>query len=483
MSDPSEAGGSGQRLPRDASTLAESTAAEAYCSLCNRSFPIGTVSCPHDGSRLVELAAETDELIGKVLDGRYEIRAPLGKGGMGTVYRGQQLSVDREVAIKVIHPMLASDRTSVKRFLREAKLASRLSQPAIVNVYDFGQSDGVLYLVMELLRGRTLATELGHGRIEPRRAATIGAQLCDALEAAHAQDIVHRDLKPGNIVLLDDPSGRDLIKVLDFGLAKSLEHDTDSRVTNPEAILGTPLYMAPEQIEGKPLDSRGDLYALGCILYELISGAPPFVDPNIATILARHLGDPPAPLASSVPAPLRHLIEKLLAKAPVDRVQTAREVRSVLETLLDGQLRGPTPRPFSVRAPEPASLATAQTIGAAPQSGRAVTSGRGPVATRRWQLAALLAGFAVAVVVVAWSIGSRAGMPATADAEGGDPTQPVASPIDAAFPASRDAPQDSLVDAPVDATASAPADAPPTSRPRRAVDAGEPTVEFYPGRK
>ena len=254
-------------------------AEEAYCSACGQSFPSETKVCPNDGARLIRLAAQRDDLIGRVLDERYEIRAPLGKGGMGTVYRGWQLSVDREVAIKVIHPKLSGDRSAVKRFLREARLASRLSQPNIVNVYDFGQSETVLYLVMELLRGHTLAAELGQGRrINPRRTVVIASQLCDALEAAHAQGIVHRDLKPSNIVILDDPPGRDLIKVLDFGLAKSLIQDSGSVVTNTDALLGTPLYMAPEQIEGKVSDQRADLYSLGCILYEMLSGRPPFVD-------------------------------------------------------------------------------------------------------------------------------------------------------------------------------------------------------------
>src|SRR5262249_33436119 len=153
-------------------------------------------------------------------------------GGMGTVYRGWQLSVDREVAIKVIDPRLASDRTAVKRFLREARLASRLSQPNIVNVYDFGQTeDGILYLVMELLKGHTLAHEQRGEPWTVKRSAHVISQLCDALESAHAQGIVHRDLKPGNIIVLDEPPGRDLIKVLDFGLAKSLTGDAHSRVT------------------------------------------------------------------------------------------------------------------------------------------------------------------------------------------------------------------------------------------------------------
>jgi serine/threonine protein kinase len=311
-------------------------AAEAYCSACNQSFPSDTKVCPNDGARLIKLAAERDDLIGRVLDERYEIRAPLGKGGMGTVYRGWQLSVDREVAIKVIHPKLSNDRSAVKRFLREARLASRLSQPNIVNVYDFGQSGNVLYLVMELLRGHTLASQLGQGRrINPKRTITIASQLCDALEAAHAQGIVHRDLKPSNIVILDDPPGRDLIKVLDFGLAKSLIQDSGSVVTNTDALLGTPLYMAPEQIEGKVSDQRADLYSLGCMMYEMLTGRPPFVENAVSAVLARHMHDTHAALPGHVPSKLRGLIDKLLAKSVEDRLQTAGEVRRILEDVRD----------------------------------------------------------------------------------------------------------------------------------------------------
>ncbi|HTL35345.1 MAG TPA: protein kinase [Kofleriaceae bacterium] len=311
-------------------------AEEAYCSACNQSFPIATLVCPNDGARLIKLAAEKDTLIGRLLDQRYEIRSPLGKGGMGTVYRGWQLSVDREVAIKVIHPKLSNDRSAVKRFLREARLASRLSQPNIVNVYDFGQSDGVLYLVMELLRGHTLANELTKGRrLNSKRAVTIALQLCDALEAAHAQGIVHRDLKPSNIVILDDPPGRDLIKVLDFGLAKSLKQDSGSIVTNTDALLGTPLYMAPEQIDGRESDERADLYSFGCILYEMLSGRPPFVDNAVSAVLARHMSDTHAELPGHIPSRLRALIDKLLAKKPEERIQTAGEVRKILDDVRD----------------------------------------------------------------------------------------------------------------------------------------------------
>jgi serine/threonine-protein kinase len=316
--------------------FAGDTPAESFCSTCNRSFAPELDRCPDDGTRLVQFAAQRDPLVGRTLEGRFEVLQPLGKGGMGTVYRALQLSVDREVAVKVVHPRLASDRQAAKRFLREARLASRLNQPSVVHVIDFGQTeDGVLYLVMELLRGRTLQSELGGDRrFSVRRALTIGLQLCDALEAAHAQGIVHRDLKPGNVVVLDDPPGRDLIKVLDFGLAKSLAGDT-SQVTNTDAILGTPLYMSPEQVQGKPSDQRADLYSLGCMLFELLTGAPPFLDESVNVVMARHLGESPPPLPPHVPPRLRTLIEQLLAKDPDLRVQTAGEVRAVMQWVID----------------------------------------------------------------------------------------------------------------------------------------------------
>jgi serine/threonine-protein kinase len=312
--------------------------AEAYCAACNQSFPPEMTICPDDGSRLVRFEAQHDPLIGRVLDDRYEVRAALGSGGMGTVYRAWQRSVDREVAVKVVHPKLSSDRQVAKRFLREVRLASKLGQPNIVNVYDFGQTpDNVLYLVMELLRGHTLGAELdGQRRFTVKRTSAIALQLCDALEAAHAQGIIHRDLKPNNIILLDDPPGRDLLKVLDFGLAKSLATDTTSEVTNTDAILGTPLYMSPEAVQGKPTDQRSDLYSLGCILYQLLAGTPPFVDESVNLVLARHLSDHPPPLPPHVPAGIRATIERLLAKHPDHRIQTAAEVRAAIQSVLDG---------------------------------------------------------------------------------------------------------------------------------------------------
>ncbi len=338
---------------------------EAYCAACNQSFSIDAQFCPNDGAKLVKLKAPVDHLLGRVFDDRYEIRTQLGHGGMGSVYRGWQRSVDREVAIKVIRPKLAEERAIAKRFLREARLASRLSQPNIVNVYDFGQTeDGILYLVMELLRGHPLSKELETGRPLPiSRIKTIAAQICDALEAAHGQGIVHRDLKPGNIVILDDPPGRDLVKILDFGLAKSLIQENTSLVTKTDAILGTPLYMPPEQILGKASDQTADLYSLGCILYQLATGRPPFVGENINVVLAAHVAEPVPPFPDHVPAALADVIHDLMDKDPATRTHSARIVHDRLDAIADdsstvGDLRRPmmVPRPGSA-GPTPPPMA------------------------------------------------------------------------------------------------------------------------------
>lgn len=308
---------------------------EAYCVACNQSFSLDQMFCPTDGSKLVKLRSSPDQLLGRVFDQRYELRAVLGQGGMGTVYRGWQLSVDREVAVKVIHPKLASIRDVAKRFLREAHLASRLNQPNIVNVYDFGQSDdGILYLVMELLRGRALSDDLAARRPLPlRRVTAIAAQICDALEDAHNHGIIHRDLKPHNIILLAEPPGRDLVKILDFGLAKSLIQNTTSLVTQTDALLGTPAYMSPEQILGKPIDPRADLYSLGCILYQMASGRQPFRGDTLNAVLGMHLYNAPPTLPESVPPSLATLIARLLAKDPEGRLATAALVRAAVTSI------------------------------------------------------------------------------------------------------------------------------------------------------
>jgi serine/threonine-protein kinase len=428
--------------------------AESYCAACGRSYADTLDVCPDDGARLVRLAARVDPMIGRVLDERFEVRARLGRGGMGTVYRAWQRSVDREVAIKVIDARLADDRVAAKRFLREARLASRLSQPSIVNVHDFGQTpDGVLYLVMEMLRGRTLAqlTE-ADGPLSVRRALAIGVQLCDALEAAHAQGIIHRDLKPQNILVLDDPPGRDLVKVLDFGLAKSLAGDTTA-VTQSDGFVGTPLYLAPEVIQGQPAQPASDLYSLGCILHEQLGGAPPFWGSTANMVLARHLSETASALPPLVPAPVRELVAALLAKDPAERPASAAEVRATLlavvqsrEALDHAPARAPrhaalaetlaTPTRTGVDTRAPATPARAEVEPSAPAAPRG--------AARAWRIGAVVAVVAVGASLAVW-LASREDAPAPRGVAPVDARPAVATP-DAA-PAITPAAADAGVDA------------------------------------
>jgi serine/threonine protein kinase/tetratricopeptide (TPR) repeat protein len=287
--------------------------------------------CPHDQTALVRFKPARS-WTGRVLDGRFEIGAVIASGGMGTVYLGRQLSIDRQVAIKIIKPSFAEDREIAKRFLREARLASRLAAPNVVATYDFGQTgEGELYLVMELVRGHTLAKLLAAmGRLPTARVTHMAIQLCDALHAAHREGIVHRDLKPGNIMVLDEPPGADALKVLDFGLAKSVAGEATTAITRTDAQLGTPLYMAPEQVQGETLDARTDLYALGCILYEMLSGRPPFVEPSITGLLAKHVYELPPPLPADVKRPLAEIVMRLLEKKPAARFASAADVRAEL---------------------------------------------------------------------------------------------------------------------------------------------------------
>ena len=287
------------------------------------------------------------------LDGRYRIVRHLADGGMGAIYEAVQLSVERPVAIKMIREDLVHDATTARRFLREARVLASFRHPRVVQVIDAGQTPtGGLYLAMELLRGRTLDEELAQtGPFPVERACTIAWQICDVLASAELRGIVHRDLKPANIVLED---AFDLVKVLDFGLARSFVPDPEtSLITHAGMMLGTPHYMAPEAIGGE-LDPRSDLYALGCILHEMLAGHPPFEAPELQTLLRAQLELPPPALPDDVPPALRALVAQLLEKAPARRPASARDVCDRLVAILDDAAEPPTLiRAPAVRVPAP----------------------------------------------------------------------------------------------------------------------------------
>jgi serine/threonine-protein kinase len=262
------------------------------------------------------------------LAGRYELAEVIGRGGMGAVYRGVDLVLGRAVAVKMLPGTLADqDPTSVARFEREARAAAALSHPSVVAVYDTGVDETARFIVMELISGRSLEAILrDEGPLEPGRAAAIAARVADALTAAHAAGIVHRDIKPANVMIASDGS----VKVLDFGIARAMDGTT---LTQNSSVVGTAAYMSPEQALGKPADERSDIYSLGCVLYALLVGHPPFSGDGAAAILNQHAHVPPSPLAleSERAAPeLDALVLQMLAKSPEDRPQTAAEVRDRL---------------------------------------------------------------------------------------------------------------------------------------------------------
>lgn len=285
---------------------------------------------------------QDDPLIGRLLDGRFQVKAPVASGGMGTVYRAEQRSMSRDVAIKVLRTDRDADDHLTNRFLTEARAASRLRNPHTITVFDFGRSeDGILYLVMELLIGRTLGDEMraGPGAMELGRAAGIVGQVLDSLEEAHDVGVLHRDLKPSNIFMLETSGARDFIKVLDFGVAKIVgESGMSGSATG--LVFGTPIYMSPEQMMGGEVDPRSDLYSLGVILFELLAGRPPFVG-DTALALARQKARTTAPGLHDVnpgvrsTAALDFLMTRLLAANPANRPEDAAECREMLRAAVE----------------------------------------------------------------------------------------------------------------------------------------------------
>ena len=286
------------------------------CPQCRRRFAQGEAFCPYDGARLRDeprdptmAPDDADPLVGRQLDGRYQLQALLGKGGMGTVYAGRQVAIDKMVAIKVLREV-DDDGQAMGRFEREAKSASRLGHPHIVDIFDFGRTahplggpDAIAFLVMELLEGEDLGAVLTRERQLPlERLLPILFQCCSALAAAHAAGIVHRDLKPENLFLIADPAtgAAEHVKIVDFGLAKitetEMEGEPGRKLTQTGMVFGTPYYMPPEQCTGRSTDARADIYSLGVIAFEALTGTPPFTGNSLMEVINQHLIDPPPPL-------------------------------------------------------------------------------------------------------------------------------------------------------------------------------------------
>ncbi|MGH2739295.1 MAG: Stk1 family PASTA domain-containing Ser/Thr kinase [Actinomycetota bacterium] len=259
----------------------------------------------------------------RVLGGRYEIGAALGEGGMAKVFRGTDTVLGRTVAVKVLAPQFAKDKQFVERFRREAQAAAALNHPNVVSVYDTGDQGIVHFIVMEYVEGATLAETIGRdGPLHPERAIEIGEAVGRALGAAHAAGVIHRDVKPGNIMLTKDGE----VKVMDFGIARAVSTDS---VTQTATVLGTASYLSPEQAQGETVDGRSDIYSLGCVLYELLTGRPPFVGDTPVSVAYKHVNEPPIPprtLNGDVPPGLEQIVMKSLAKNAANRFQSANEL-------------------------------------------------------------------------------------------------------------------------------------------------------------
>jgi serine/threonine-protein kinase len=285
-------------------------------------------------------------LIGSTFAGRYRILELVGDGGMGQVFRAEQLSTGRTVALKLLHPEFSGVEEVVRRFEREAKVTTELSHPNIVKTVDFGESNGHLFLAMEFLPGRSLAQVIEHGhtgtgeRLTVKRMMTVMRPILDALEYAHGRGVVHRDLKPENIMVIPARGllARESIKLLDFGVAK-LGVDAEAKgrkLTQLGMVLGTPGYMPPEQALGQKADARSDLYSCGVILYEMLTGRRPFESDSALEVMSMQLNAAPQSLQAmapnmSIPAEVDGVVLRCLAKRPDDRFSSARELRAALE--------------------------------------------------------------------------------------------------------------------------------------------------------
>ena len=332
------------------------------CPACRIDYGGGEVFCPVDATRLIttsQMSASpldpNDPLIGNVLAGRYQVKRRIGEGGMGLVYEGLHRDIDKRVAIKVLRADLSRRPEVVARFRQEARSASRIGHENIVDIFDFGETQrGASYFVMEFLEGEDLGNVLGKkATIEAERACDIVLQCCRALSATHAKGIVHRDIKPENIFLTKRDGIDDFVKIVDFGIAKMSDIETNGapgrKLTKTGMIFGTPEYMSPEQAGGRELDHRVDVYALGIILYECLAGRVPFEGDTFMGILTQHLtAEAPAidavnPQAKVSPE-LELVIRKALAKSADDRYQDTEELAEAIVCALDGRVSRATRR-------------------------------------------------------------------------------------------------------------------------------------------
>ncbi|MBL8148384.1 MAG: serine/threonine protein kinase [Blastocatellia bacterium] len=323
------------------------------CPVCSNLYDSSSLFCTLDAARLEEFDDEattevkrpflqtfdTGSYLGKLFNNKYKIDSLLGRGGMGAVYKAVDTILDRAVAIKLLHSELAAEENFSSRFLREARAAARIEHPHAVTVHDFGTlPDGEAFIVMEFIQGQSLRQLIKkESRLRIKHALELFRQVCTAVAAAHKEGVIHRDLKPENIMLKSTSAGAEVVKVVDFGLAKLKESSGKSltNLTNKGEIIGTPYYMSPEQCSGIEIDECTDIYSLGIILYEMVVGQPPFQGSTVA-VIGMHLYKPVQSLCQDDPA-FPQLLDKLLlamlAKEKKDRIQTVETILQQIELI------------------------------------------------------------------------------------------------------------------------------------------------------
>jgi serine/threonine-protein kinase len=311
------------------------------CEQCHRSFLDKVIHCPYDGSLLISSPeSSTDPFIDLILDNKYQIKSKIGEGSICNIYRASILETGHLCAIKTLRPSVLRDEAAVNRFKYEVRAAHRVQHTNVVELLDANiLGTGPMYMVMELIEGITLKQELQKiGPFNLERLLNIVKQVCDGLEAAHSKGIIHRDLKPDNIMLIKR-NNTDFVKLLDFGIAKvNWDKSITAEYSPTNIVMGTPRYMSPEQCHGHQLDTRSDIYSLGIIIYELLTGSPPFIDPSPQILLNKHTQEPVPSLKRrrpSLPSTVERVVMHALEKSPLKRPKSVREFALELEDAIN----------------------------------------------------------------------------------------------------------------------------------------------------
>ncbi|MCB9561462.1 MAG: protein kinase [Kofleriaceae bacterium] len=342
--------------------------ATVTCGNCRHEFAATALFCPHCGRAKVR-ELDGDVLLGKVLGERFLVLERIGHGASGTIYRAEHVTLRRKVAIKVLHHEMSRDELAVERFRREATTVADIDNEHIVEIHDFGRTpDGRLYLAMELLEGETLDAVLERGAQLPvDQVVDVLIQVGEALMEAHAIGYVHRDLRPRNIFLAVRRGRANFVKLLDFGLAKLVEKEGSAASTSLGMTFGDPRYMSPEQARGDAIDRRADVYQLGCVGYEMLTGAPPFVGGRVFDVLSRHVSEAPQPVSAArpdVPRWVEAAVLRMLAKAPDDRFATvSRMVEALRRGAQTGEIMGPDEAQVEEAEPPPSVSRVMQKLG------------------------------------------------------------------------------------------------------------------------